>query len=59
MWFERMPIEVWFDTYQYRVDYDIGESAVRFLSVDDLDVDLDLDLGGVALRYGHGVTASH
>ncbi len=49
MWFERMSLEVWFDDYQYRVENDIGESAVKFLSVSDLDVDLD----DVALRYGH------
>ncbi len=49
MWFERMSLEVWFDDYQYRVEHDIGESAVKFLSVSDLGLDLD----DVALRYGH------
>lgn len=49
MWFERMTLEVWFDAYQYHVEYDIGESAVKFLSVEDLDI----DLAKVALRYGH------
>lgn len=49
MWFERMSLEVWFDDYQYRIDNDIGESAVKFLTVKDLDMDLD----AVALRYGH------
>ena len=53
MWFERMAIEVWFDRYQYEVDYDIGESAVKFRSIAELDVDLDLELGEIALRYGH------
>ena len=27
MWFKRMELEVWFDKYQYAIDYDIGESA--------------------------------
>jgi len=49
MWFERMTLEVWFDAYQYDVEYDVGESAVKFLSVEDLDI----DLAKVALRYGH------
>jgi len=49
MWFERMTLEVWFDAYQYHVEYDVGESAVKFLSVEDLDI----DLAKVALRYGH------
>ena len=49
MWFERMPLEVWFDKYQYEVDYDIGESAVKYLTFDQLDVDLT----GLPLRYGY------
>ena len=49
MWFRRMTLEVWFDDYQYAIENDIGESAVKFLSVEDLDIDLN----GVALRYGH------
>jgi aspartate/methionine/tyrosine aminotransferase len=49
MWFERMTLEIWFDKYQYQVDYDIGESAIKFRTVDDLDI----DLGGTQLRYGH------
>jgi aspartate/methionine/tyrosine aminotransferase len=44
-----MPLEAWFDRYQYAVDYDIGESAVRTLRVEELD----LDLGKLELRYGH------
>ncbi len=48
MWFKRMELEIWFDTYQYEVEYDIGESAVKFLTVGDLG----LDLGKVPLRYG-------
>lgn len=49
MWFRRMTLEIWFDAHQYRVDHDIGESAVRYAVVADLGIDLD----GVALRYGH------
>jgi len=42
MWFERMSLEVWFDDYQYRID--IGESAVKFLTVKDLRMNLDCAL---------------
>ncbi len=49
MWFERMSLEVWFDDYQYRIENDIGESSVKFLTVGDLGIDLNR----VALRYGH------
>jgi len=49
MWFERMSLEVWFNKYQYNVDYDIGESAVKYLTFDQLNVDLD----GLPLRYGY------
>jgi len=49
MWFKRMALEVWFDDYQYVIENDIGESAVKYLTVEDLD----LNLSGVALRYGH------
>jgi len=44
-----MPLEDWFDTYQYEVEYDVGESAVKFLTFDDLN----LDLGKLQLRYGY------
>jgi aspartate/methionine/tyrosine aminotransferase len=44
-----MALEVWFDRYQYEIDYDIGESAVKTLSVRDVGVDLD----DVLLRYGY------
>lgn len=44
-----MTLEIWFDAHQYRVEHDIGESAVRYSAVADLDV----ELGSVALRYGH------
>ena len=49
MWYERMDLEDWFDTYQFAVDYDVGESAVKFLTLGDLG----MDLTSVALRYGH------
>jgi aspartate/methionine/tyrosine aminotransferase len=49
MWFRRMSLEEWFDKYQYRVRFDVGESAVKFLKVRDLG----LDLSEIDLRYGH------
>ena len=49
MWFNRMTLEVWFDDYQYDIKCDIGESAVKFLTVGDVGI----DVGSVALRYGH------
>ncbi|MFC1553512.1 aminotransferase class I/II-fold pyridoxal phosphate-dependent enzyme, partial [candidate division KSB1 bacterium] len=49
MWFKRMPLEEWFDKYQYEVKFDIGESAVKFHNFKDLDLDLDK----VELRYGY------
>lgn len=48
MWFTRMSLEEWFDRYQYEVEYDIGESAVKFLTFEDLGI----DLGRLPLRYG-------
>jgi aspartate/methionine/tyrosine aminotransferase len=47
--FERMPLEIWFDEYQFEVDYDIGESGTKFLKVKELDIDLN----DVELRYGY------
>jgi len=44
-----MPLEVWFDEYQFKVDYDIGESGTKFLTVKELDIDLN----EVELRYGY------
>ncbi len=49
MVFKRMPLEDWFDKYQYEVDYDIGESGMKFFRVKDLGIDLD----EVELRYGY------
>lgn len=49
MWFNRMTLEDWFDTYQYEVKYDIGESAVKYLTFDQLSI----DLGKLPIRYGY------
>ena len=48
MWFKRMPFEEWFDQYQYEIDFDIGESAVKTLKLEDIPIDLK----DVSLRYG-------
>jgi aspartate/methionine/tyrosine aminotransferase len=44
-----MALEVWFDRYQYAIEYDIGESAVKTLAMKDLDI----DVSEVMLRYGY------
>ena len=44
-----MPLEDWFDSYQYEIDYDIGESGVKYQNLESLG----LDLSHVPLRYGH------
>lgn len=49
MRFQRMPLEEWFDKYQYEITYDIGESAIACLSLEELD----LDLRRLKLRYGY------
>ncbi|MFC1606693.1 aminotransferase class I/II-fold pyridoxal phosphate-dependent enzyme [Candidatus Latescibacterota bacterium] len=49
MWFKRMPLEEWFDTYQYTVKYDIGESAIKYKTFGHMEI----DLSDVELRYGH------
>ncbi len=49
MVFERMPLEIWFDEYQFEVEYDIGESGMKFLKVKDLGIDLN----EIELRYGY------
>ncbi len=46
-----MPLEIWFDDYQFEVDYDIGESGTKFLTVKELDIDLN----NVELRYGYHI----
>jgi len=48
MWFKRMPLEEWFDKYQFEIDFDIGESAVKTLKLEDIPIDLK----DVSLRYG-------
>lgn len=48
MWFKRMSLEEWFDRYQYETEYDIGESAVKFLTFEDVGI----ELGKLPLRYG-------
>ncbi|MFX0210770.1 MAG: aminotransferase class I/II-fold pyridoxal phosphate-dependent enzyme [Candidatus Hodarchaeota archaeon] len=49
MTFKRMLLEEWFDKYQFEVDYDIGESGVKFLKLGELGLYLD----DVELRYTH------
>ena len=49
MWFKRMVLEKWFDDYQYAVKYDIGESAVKYMTFDQLGIKLD----GLPIRYGY------
>lgn len=44
-----MPLEDWFDRYQYEIDYDIGESGIKYLNLNTLD----LDLRSLGLRYGY------
>jgi aspartate/methionine/tyrosine aminotransferase len=44
-----MPLEDWFDRYQYEIDYDIGESGIKYLNLNSLG----LDLGSLGLRYGY------
>ena len=48
MWFTRMSLEDWFDRYQYEVEYDICESAVKYLTFEDIGI----NLGKLPLRYG-------
>jgi aspartate/methionine/tyrosine aminotransferase len=47
--FERMPLEIWFDEYQFEVECDIGESGMKFFTLKELDINLD----DVDLRYGY------
>ncbi len=49
MWYNRMELEIWFDQYQYEIEYDIGESAVKTMALKDVSVDLQ----DVLLRYGY------
>ncbi len=36
MWFKRMSLEDWFDAYQYRTRFDVGERALKFLNLREL-----------------------
>jgi aspartate/methionine/tyrosine aminotransferase len=49
MTFRRMLIEEWFDQYQYEVVCNIGESGIKFRTLDELGI----DLGDLPLRYGY------
>jgi len=49
MWFQRMILEEWFDDYQYAIQYDIGESAVKYLTFGQLGINLD----NLPIRYGY------
>ena len=49
MHFNRMPLEDWFDRYQYEVDYDIGESGIKFANLEKLGI----RIGRLDLRYGY------
>jgi aspartate/methionine/tyrosine aminotransferase len=49
MWFKRMILEEWFDDYQYKIKYDIGESAVKYLTFGQVGINLD----HLPIRYGY------
>ena len=49
MVFKRMAIEDWFDSHQYEVDYDIGESGMKFQHFGELGIDLK----DLPIRYGY------
>lgn len=49
MRFRRMPLESWFDKYQYLAKCNIGESAIPYKEFGELGLDLD----GLRIRYGH------
>lgn len=49
MWFKRMILEEWFDDYQYAIKYDIGESAVKYLTFGQLGINID----ALPIRYGY------
>jgi aspartate/methionine/tyrosine aminotransferase len=44
-----MPLEEWFDRYQYEIDCDIGESGTKYQNLNALGI----DLGNLDLRYGY------
>jgi aspartate/methionine/tyrosine aminotransferase len=47
-----MKLEIWFDRWQYHCTKDIGESAVKWKSVSDLEA-MGIDMRGLEFRYGH------
>lgn len=47
--FKRMPLEEWFDQYQFELKYDIGESGVKYFDLKTLGVELE----NIPLRYGY------
>jgi len=49
MQFKRMPLEKWFDDYQYKVKYNLGESGVKWTSLDQLNIEFQ----HLPLRYGY------
>lgn len=49
---DRMPLEEWFDRYQYAVTANIGESAIASRSLADLPI-APAQLAALPLRYGH------
>lgn len=49
MWYKRMELEIWFDKYQYEIDYDVGESAVKTLPLRAVPAELK----DISLRYGY------
>lgn len=50
--FKRMELEIWFDRWQYHCTKDIGESAVKWKSMQDLK-NLGIDMDHLEFRYGH------
>jgi len=50
MWCRRMPLEKWFDKYQFEARYNLGESSVYWLSLEDVPLEL---LSMKKPRYGN------
>lgn len=49
MWYRRMPLEEWFDKYQFAARYNLGESSIYWLPLEDIQ----LKLSSIKPRYGH------
>jgi aspartate/methionine/tyrosine aminotransferase len=47
--FQRMILEIWFDTHQYEIEYNLGESAIQYQTLKELGI----DPGDPPLRYGY------